>query len=111
MKYIVEGSDINFDQEVLNSDVPVLVNFCAPWCGSCSSVEPIVDTIAMEYQGQLKVVKLNTDDNQEVAARFGIRSIPTFGIFINGKAVDCFIGVVQKKMIGKRIKPYIHEIN
>jgi thioredoxin 1 len=75
MKYTVEGSDMNFEQEVLKSDVPVLVDFWAPWCGPCRSVAPIVDEIAMEYNGKLKVVKLNTDDNQEVAIRYGIRSI------------------------------------
>jgi thioredoxin 1 len=111
MKYTVEGSDMNFEQEVLNSDVPVLVDFWAPWCGPCRSVAPIVDEIALEYQGKLKVVKLNTDDNQEVAIRYGIRSIPTLGIFNNGQVVDGIIGAVPKNMIETRIKPFIHEIN
>jgi thioredoxin 1 len=111
MKYTVEGSDLNFEQEVLKSDVPVLVDFWAPWCGPCRSVAPIVDEIAIEYHGKLKVVKLNTDDNQEVAIRYGIRSIPTLGLFNNGQVVDGIIGAVSKNLIENRIKPFIHEIN
>ena len=73
MKYTVEGTDSNFSLEVLKSDVPVLVDFWAPWCGPCRMVAPIVDEIAQEYQGKLKVVKLNTDENQEVAIKYGIK--------------------------------------
>jgi len=111
MKNVIEGTDFNFDQEVLKSDMPVLVDFWAPWCGPCRMVSPIVEQIATEYEGKLKVVKLNTDENQDVAIRYGIRSIPTLGIFNNGQVVDGIIGAVPKQMIENKIKPFIHAAN
>ncbi len=111
MKYTIEGNDLNFDQEVLSSDVPVIVDFWAPWCGPCKMVAPVIDEIAREYMGKLKVVKINTDENQEVASRYGIRSIPTLGIFSNGKVVDGIIGAVPKYLIENKIKPYIPAVN
>ena len=85
MKNTVEGTDSNFDQEVIKSEIPVLVDFWAPWCGPCKMIAPLIDEIATEYEGKLKVVKLNTDDNQNVAIKYGVRSIPTLGIFKDGK--------------------------
>lgn len=111
MKYTVEGNDFNFENEVLNSEVPVLVDFWAPWCGPCKMVAPIIDEIAQEYQGKLKVVKLNTDDNQNIAVKYRIRSIPTLGIFNNGQIVDGVIGAVPKNMIENKLKPFIQTIN
>jgi thioredoxin 1 len=111
MKYTIEGSDFNFENEVLNSEVPVLVDFWAPWCGPCKMVAPIIDEIAQEYQGKLKVVKLNTDDNQNIAVKYGIRSIPTLGIFNNGQIVDGVIGAVPKNMIENKLKPFVQSIN
>ena len=108
---IIEGNDMNFDQEVLKSDVPVLVDFWAPWCGPCRMVAPVIDEIAKEYQGKLKVVKLNTDDNQEVAYRYGIRSIPTIGIFNNGQVVDGVLGAVPKQVIVNKLKPFLQSVN
>ena len=111
MNNIVEGTDFNFDQEVLKSETPVLVDFWAPWCGPCRMVAPIVEEIATEYDGKIKVVKLNTDENQNTAVTYGIRSIPTLGIFKDGKVVDAVIGAVPKKHLEEKIKPHLMSIN
>ncbi len=111
MKHTIEGNDFNFEEVVLKSDVPVLVDFWAPWCGPCKMVAPIVDELAEQYLGKLKVVKLNTDESQSVAVKYGIRSIPTLGIFNNGEVVDGIIGAVPKHMIENKIKPYITVVN
>ena len=107
MKYTVEGTDTNFEQEVLKSDIPVLVDFWAPWCGPCRMVSPLVDEIAEELTGKLKVVKVNTDENQEIAVKYGIRSIPTLGIFKDGQLVDGVIGAVPKQAIKDKLLPHL----
>ena len=107
MKYIVEGTDTNFEQEVLKSDIPVLVDFWAPWCGPCRMVSPLVDEISEELTGKLKVVKVNTDENQEIAVKYGIRSIPTLGIFKDGQIVDGVIGAVPKQAIKDKLLPHL----
>ena len=89
-------SDAEFEREVLKSDKPVLVDFWAPWCGPCRMVAPIVEELADEYQGQVKFFKLNTDDNVEIAAKYGIRSIPTLLMFKGGETVDQIIGFRPK---------------
>ncbi|MFA6980197.1 MAG: thioredoxin [Ignavibacteriaceae bacterium] len=104
---LVEGTDNNFDQEVLKSDLPVLVDFWAPWCGPCRMVGPIVEQLATELEGKLKVVKVNTDENQSVAVRYGIRSIPTLGIFKDGKVVDSVIGAVPKQYLHDKVQPFL----
>ncbi|HEX3034433.1 MAG TPA: thioredoxin [Thermodesulfobacteriota bacterium] len=104
---IVELSDSSFESEVIKSDKPVLVDFWAPWCGPCRILAPIVEEIAESYTGQLKVGKLNVDDNQEVTMRYRIRSIPTLILFKNGQALDQIIGAVPKAEIEKVVKKAI----
>ncbi len=99
----LEFSDSNFTSEVIESDLPVLVDFWAPWCGPCRIVDPVVQEIAGEYDGKLKVGKLNTDDNREVAAKYGIMSIPTLMIFKGGEVKERIIGAQPKKAITDKI--------
>lgn len=108
MKFTIEGTDTNFDQEVIKSDLPVLVDFWAPWCGPCRMVGPVVEELAEQYKGKLKVVKVNTDENQEVAIKYGIRSIPTLGIFKGGEVVDGIIGAAPKQMLESKIIPHLN---
>ena len=111
MKNVIEGTDFNFENEVLKSITPVLVDFWAPWCGPCRIVSPIVEEIANDYAGKIKVVKLNTDENQNTAITYGIRSIPTLGIFKDGQVVDSVIGAVPKKHLEEKLKPHLSSIN
>ena len=107
MQNVIEGTDVNFETEVLKSETPVLVDFWAPWCGPCRMVAPVVEEIANDLAGKLKVVKVNTDENYNVSMQYGIRSIPTLGIFKNGKLVYAFIGAVPKQHLVEKINPYL----
>ncbi len=100
-------TDANFKQEVLDSVIPVLVDFWAPWCGPCRMVAPVVDEIAQQYEGQVKVVKLNTDENPAVASQYGIRSIPTLMIFKGGQRVDMVVGAVPKNNLAVTIEKHL----
>ena len=107
MSAAAEVNDQTFDQEVLKSQIPVLVDFWAPWCGPCRMVGPVVDEIATDLAGQVKVVKLNTDEAQVVAGRYNIMSIPTLMIFKNGERVDQIIGAQPKQAIVQKLQPHL----
>jgi thioredoxin 1 len=98
-----EVTDANFDSEVLKANEPVLVDFWAPWCGPCRMVAPIVDELSQEYDGKVKFVKLNTDDNIRTASQYGIRSIPTLLVFKGGEPVGQIIGFRPKSDLKKRL--------
>src|SRR5881396_3470999 len=102
---IVTLTDENFSQEVLKSPVPVLVDFWAAWCGPCRAIAPAVEEIATEYNGRLKVVKVDVDENQEVSIRYGVRSIPTLIVFKNGDPVETLIGAYPKPALLAKIQP------
>ncbi|MEB3160533.1 MAG: thioredoxin [Synechocystis sp.] len=100
-------SDASFKEDVLDSELPVLVDFWAPWCGPCRMVAPVVDEIAQQYIDRLKVVKLNTDENPNTASQYGIRSIPTLMIFKGGQRVDMVVGAVPKTTLASTIEKYL----
>ncbi len=103
MANIKEATTATFEQEVLKSPEPILIDFWAPWCGPCRMVAPVVEEIAKEYDGKLKVMKLNTDENMDIAIKYNILSIPTLGFFDGGQMVDRIIGAVPKKVIVEKI--------
>lgn len=99
----IDVTDSNFETEVLKSDKPVLVDFWAPWCGPCRMVAPVVEELANEYEGKVKFVKLNTDDNIRTATQYGIRSIPTLLVFKNGQVQGQIIGFRPKNDLKQRL--------
>lgn len=104
----VEITDGNFHTEVLKSDQPVLLDFWAEWCGPCKMIAPVVEEIAKEYEGKLKVGKVDVDSNQQTSMQYGIRSIPTLLIFKGGKVVDQLVGAVPKKMLTEKITKHLN---
>ncbi len=96
-------TDASFDSEVLKSDQPVLIDFWAPWCGPCRAVGPVIDELAEEYDGRLKVVKINVDDNPETPARYGVRGIPNLLIIKNGQVKEQIVGAVPKGQLVRAV--------
>lgn len=100
-------TDSSWDQEVLNSDKPVLVDFWAEWCGPCRMIGPLVEELSSEYDGKALVGKLNVDENPGVAQKYGIRSIPTLLVFKGGEVVDKIVGAVPKNMLSQKLDAQI----
>ena len=101
---VLEVSDATFDEEVLRSEQPVLVDFWAVWCGPCKAIAPIVDGVAATYAGKLKVIKVNVDENGATPSRYGIRGIPALLFFKGGKVADQIVGYVPQDVIEEKIK-------
>lgn len=100
-------TDATFDQDVIKSNVPVLIDFWAAWCGPCRMIAPIIEEMATEYDGKAKICKLDVDNNQNTAMQFGIRSIPTLLIFKNGQVVDTIVGAVPKHHIAEKLNAHL----
>ncbi len=105
---LVEVTDSNFQTEVLKSDKPVLLDFWAEWCGPCKMIAPVVEELAKEYDGKLKVGKVDVDSNQQTSMQYGIRSIPALLIFKGGKVVDQLVGAVPKKMLAEKVAKHLN---
>jgi thioredoxin 1 len=101
---LIHIGDDNFETEVLQSDKPALVDFWAPWCGPCRAIAPVLDELAAQYKGQVKVAKINIDDHQKTASAYGVRSIPTLILFKDGKAQDTIIGLASKDRLEGLLK-------
>lgn len=100
-------TDDNFETEVINSDLPVLIDFWAAWCGPCKMIAPIVEELAVEYDGKLKVGKLDVDENQQTAIKYGVRSIPTVLILKGGEVKDTIIGALPKSVFAEKINAIV----
>ncbi|HDN85824.1 MAG: thioredoxin [Candidatus Omnitrophota bacterium] len=103
----VELTEANFQKEVLETDMPVLVDFWAPWCMPCLITAPVIEKIAEEYKGRIKVCKLNVEEASSVASNYGVMSIPTIMVFKNGEIVNKTVGALSKEDLEEFIKPYI----
>ncbi len=101
-------TDMTFETEVLGANLPVLVDFWAAWCGPCRMIAPLVDEIATEYDGKLKVMKLDVDENQSTAMGFGVMGIPTLILFKDGKAVERITGYMPKERLLSRLTPHLN---
>lgn len=107
MSAVAEITQATFEADVLQNDLPVLVDFWAPWCGPCRMVSGIVDQVAQDYQGRVKVVKVNTDEQPAIASQYGIRSIPTLIVFKDGQVVDQVVGAVPKTTLAQTLDKYV----
>lgn len=103
----IEVTDSTFDQEVLQTQQPVMVDFGANWCPPCRAISPLVDTLAEEYAGKAKIAKLDVDTNPVITARYGVRNLPTLLFFKDGKLVDKIVGAVPKRQMAEKLNPYV----
>jgi thioredoxin 1 len=103
----VHVTDSTFDAQVLKSDIPVLTDFWAEWCGPCKMIAPILEEIAEDYDGQIKIAKVDVDENNQIAMRLGVQSIPTVILFKNGQAVERLVGAMPKERLLSRILPHL----
>ncbi len=103
MGNVLEVTKDTFDNEVKNADVPVLVDFWAPWCGPCRALAPVIDELAVEFDGKAKIVKINTDENTELAQQYRISGIPSLLFFKGGEPVEQLVGVQQKSDLAKKL--------
>jgi thioredoxin 1 len=103
MSQVVEANDTNFEAEVMKADGPVLVDFSATWCGPCKKLDPIVHEIAGDYEGRLKVVKVDVDNAPSTAARFAVMSVPTVLLVLDGAVKDQMVGVLSKQALADRV--------
>jgi thioredoxin len=104
---VQQVSDESFDREVLKADLPVLIDFWAPWCGPCKAIGPVVEELAKEYDGKLKVVKMNVDDNPQTPSKYGVRGIPNLILFKGGQVRDQIIGAVPKAQLVKAVSQVV----
>lgn len=106
-KKYIDVTDTSFDSEVIQSKIPVLVDFWASWCGPCRMVAPVIEELAAEYDGKFKIAKVDVDANPRVSAKYGIRSIPTLLIFKNGNVVEQMVGAIPKKALASKIDAHL----
>jgi thioredoxin 1 len=104
MSNILEVTDDSFDSEIVNSDIPAMVDFWAEWCGPCKMVGPVVEELAGEYQGKIKIAQMDVDNNRQTPAKFGIRNIPTLILFKDGEVKNMIIGAQPKSAIEEELK-------
>jgi thioredoxin len=107
MSEVLHINDAEFDAQVIKSDIPVLVDFWAPWCGPCKMIAPVLDELAPAYAGKVKIVKVNVDENQVTPAQFGVRSIPTLLLFKDGQLVATQVGALPKGQLAAFINQHI----
>ncbi|MEE8186836.1 MAG: thioredoxin [Nitrososphaerales archaeon] len=107
MSKVIHGESKTFEDEVVNSNVPVFVDFWAEWCAPCRAITPILEQLASDFEGRVKVVKINVDENPDLAQNYGVQAIPTLLIFKNGQTVDQIVGAVQKSHYADKLKQVI----
>lgn len=107
MSDLLQVTDANFEEEVLKSELPVLIDFWAPWCGPCRMIGPIVEELAGDYTGKVKVAKMNVDENQNTPSKYGIRGIPTVILFKNGELAEQVVGAVPKSKLTTMIDSHL----